>query len=143
AGGRPEGKRGYGDRGEKTMNPATMKIFLANSRKAARELRHAESARKSAALSAAAYLIGSRQDEILAANAHDLAKLEAGATPAFRDRLTLDPARIAQMAEGLRQVVALADPVGEVVESRILRNGLKIQRVRSPLGVIFMIFESR
>lgn len=80
---------------------------------------------------------------ILQANAKDLKELKAGTTPAFRDRLTLDTARLKAMAESLRQVAALPDPVNEVLEERTLPNGLKLKKIRAPLGLILMIFESR
>ncbi len=84
-----------------------------------------------------------KEQEILQANRADLTELSSGVTSAFRDRLTLTPARLAQIRSSLIQVAELSDPVGEVVEQRALENGLKIKRVRAPLGVIFMIFESR
>jgi glutamate-5-semialdehyde dehydrogenase len=65
------------------------------------------------------------------------------ATGAFRDRLMLNSQRLAQMIESLNQVAKLPDPVGEIADEKILPNGLKLQRVRAPLGVLFMIFESR
>lgn len=112
-------------------------------RSAWRGLRALPTATKNRVLAEAAKLLMSRQAEVLTANAQDLKSLPATADAAFRDRLLLDPARIAGMAESLRQVQALADPVGEIVESKTLENGLKTKRVRAPLGVIFMIFESR
>ena len=85
----------------------------------------------------------SNQTEILKANETDLAALGSDATSAFRDRLMLNPKRLQSMAESLQQVAELTDPLGEVVQERVLSNGLKTKRIRSPLGVIFMIFESR
>jgi glutamate-5-semialdehyde dehydrogenase len=116
-------------------------------RRAARELRAATPEQKNRVLEEAARLLARRAEEVIAANAEDLTAFDAvperpGAA-ALRDRLLIDRPRIDQMVEGLRQVAALADPVGEVVESRVLDNGLRIRRVRSPLGVILMIFESR
>jgi glutamate-5-semialdehyde dehydrogenase len=88
--------------------------------------------------------IEKRAAEIAAANEVDLAKArEAGQAAAFLDRLRLDARRIAQMAAALREVAALPDPVGEVVESQTRPNGLRVERVRAPLGVILMIYESR
>ncbi len=116
---------------------------LQASRASARSLRALPSEAKNLVLAEAARALVSRQAEILAANSEDLQALEAGTDEAFRDRLLLDPKRIAAMAESLRQVQALADPVGEVVESKTLANGLRVKRERAPLGVIFMIFESR
>lgn len=87
--------------------------------------------------------LAAEKDAILVANAADLAALGSDATAAFRDRLLIDETRIEGMRESLRQVAAFTDPLGEVVESKRLKNGLEVKRVRSPLGVIFMIFESR
>lgn len=109
----------------------------------ARQLRHLSEVRKNQVLSRLAERLLAETEQVLAANRMDLERLSAAATAAFRDRLTLDPKRLEGMAESLRQVAGLADPVGEVVETKILDNGLKLRRVRSPLGVIFMIFESR
>ena len=78
------------------------------------------------------------------ANKKDLAiAKEAGRDETFLDRLTLTDARIELMAEGVRQIIALPDPVGEVVEERVLPNGLNLKRVRAPLGVIGIIYEAR
>lgn len=83
-------------------------------------------------------------EEILEANVEDLKRAEAeGATKAFIDRLALNKARIGQMAEGLRNVASLPDPVGEVVDSWTRPNGLRIEKVRVPLGVIGIIYEAR
>lgn len=81
--------------------------------------------------------------DILAANREDLNRLSADHAPAFRDRLNLNENRLESMAASLRAVAALTDPVGEEIESRTLANGLKVRRVRAPLGAILMIFESR
>jgi glutamate-5-semialdehyde dehydrogenase len=112
-------------------------------RKTARALRALPSPTKNRVLEEAARLLGTRSAEILAANAEDMAALPTSSDSAFRDRLLLDSARLQQMSESLRQVATLADPVGEIVDQRRLENGLEVSRVRSPLGVIFMIFESR
>jgi len=83
-------------------------------------------------------------DELLAANEQDLdAGREVGLAPALLDRLTLDPARIRAMAEGLREVADLPDPVGEVTGMRRRPNGLQVGRMRIPLGVIGIVFEAR
>ena len=97
---------------------------------------------KDAALRAAATALRARQAEILAANAADL-DAATGLTPAYRDRLTLTPARIDAIAQGLEEVAALPDPVGRVLAEWTRPNGLVIRRVAQPLGVIGMIFESR
>lgn len=101
------------------------------------------SAQKNEILNDLADRVLTRSAEILRANAKDLKNLKKDTAPAFRDRLTLNEARINNMAESLRQVAHLPDPVNEVIEQRTLPNGLKLQKIRAPLGVILMIFESR
>ena len=81
--------------------------------------------------------------DILAANAEDVARAEGVIAPVMIDRLLLTPERIKAMADGVRAVAALPDPVGEVVEERTLENGLALRRVRVPMGVIAIIYESR
>jgi len=99
---------------------------------------------KDAALHGAADLLVDRAGAVLAANTTDIARAEhAGATPTAIDRLRLSHARIDSMADGLRQVAALADPVGEVVDGWRRPNGLEIRRVRVPLGVVGIIYENR
>ncbi|MDF9826491.1 glutamate-5-semialdehyde dehydrogenase [Ereboglobus sp. PH5-10] len=99
---------------------------------------------KNAALTRLAELIASSQDALLAANARDLAEAKNnGLSDAQIDRLTLTPARIAQLVESVRQVVALTDPVGEVLEDATRPNDLRIRRVRVPIGVIGIIYEAR
>lgn len=112
-------------------------------KKASRILRHLETSRKNEALKVLAGRILASMDNLMKANREDLDRLPEDATSAFRDRLTLTPLRIEGMVESLRQVAVLPDPVGNVVEEKSLPNGLKLRRVLSPLGVIFMIFESR
>ena len=97
---------------------------------------------KDQALLAAATALRAETPAILAANEADLAAAP-GLTSAFRDRLTLTPARIEAMAKGLEEVAALPDPVGRVIAEWTRPNGLVIRRVAQPLGVIGMIFESR
>jgi len=104
----------------------------------------APTAAKDAALLAAADLLVARTDAVLEANAEDVAREEAGGMAGpLLDRLRLTPARIEAMAGGLRQVAALPDPVGEVTEGWTRPNGLRINRVRVPLGVVAIIYESR
>lgn len=89
-------------------------------------------------------LLLSSKKQLIEANAKDLDKAkEAGRNNAYLDRLALNEKRIEAMAEGLSEIIALPDPVGEVVESYVRPNGLKINRVRAPLGVIGIIFEAR
>jgi glutamate-5-semialdehyde dehydrogenase len=111
---------------------------------AARRLALASTADKDTALRTSADLLVDRADAVLAANAIDTARAEqAGTTPTIVDRLRLNPARIEAMASGLRQVAALADPVGEIVDGWRRPNGLDIRRVRVPLGVVGIIYENR
>ena len=125
------------------MSNTKLEATLHAMRKAAGPQRRATAARKNAALSALAQALLASAPEILRANQQDLRELAKDTTPAFRDRLMLNDKRLQDMAASLRQVAALADPVGEVVENKVLANGLKVSRVRAPLGVLFMIFESR
>ena len=111
---------------------------------AARVLALAPAARKDTALAAMAEAIRTRTADILAANAQDVAEAKAsGATPAFLDRLALDAKRVAATADGLDVVRALADPVGTVTERWTRPNGMTIERVRVPIGVVGIIYESR
>ena len=114
------------------------------SRAASRPLATASTARKDDALLAAADLLEARAADVLAANAVDVAGAEeAGTAPGLVDRLRLTEARVGAMAGGLRQVAALQDPVGEVLDGWTRPNGLRISRVRVPLGVVAIIYESR
>ena len=104
----------------------------------------ASTSAKDAALLAAADLLLERAPEILAANGADLEAAQAGGLEgAALDRLRLTDARLEGMASGLRGVAALPDPVGEVLDGTRRPNGLEIQRVRVPLGVVAIIYENR
>ena len=104
----------------------------------------ADTDRKNAALVSAANALRTRAGEILTANARDVdAAMAAGLGGALLDRLRLDAARVEAMAVGVEQVATLADPIGTVVADWVRPNGLRIQRVRVPLGVIGIIYESR
>jgi len=124
--------------------PALMIDLAARARTAARVLSLAPTEQKNGALGAMAQAIRANAATILAANAEDVAEAKAaGTTAAFLDRLTLTPARVEAMAEGIEAVRAISDPVGVVTESWQRPNGMTIERVRVPLGVIAVIFESR
>jgi len=113
-------------------------------RLASRRLASASAAEKDAALLTAADLLLERTPEILAANAADIERAAAGGMALGPlDRLRLIDDRIAGMADGLRKVAALADPVGELLDGWVRPNGLEIQRVRVPLGVVAIIYENR
>ncbi|HZZ60937.1 MAG TPA: glutamate-5-semialdehyde dehydrogenase [Roseiarcus sp.] len=116
----------------------------ARARAAARVLANASPDEKNRALLASARILRRRLADILAANARDLADARArGLTPAFLDRLALNEARIDEVARGLEEVAALADPVGRVLATFARPNGLVIERVATPLGVVGVIYESR
>jgi glutamate-5-semialdehyde dehydrogenase len=115
-----------------------------SAKRAARELAVASTDAKNTALERLAELLGERGDDVLRANTEDLADERAGGlTPALRDRLTLDDGRVAAMAEGVRAIASLPDPVGEVLDARTLKSGLRMHKVRVPLGVIAVIYEAR
>ena len=123
---------------------ATMREIGREARQAAHALALAPASRKNRALAAMAKAIRRARSAILAANAEDLAEARsAGATAAFLDRLTLDAGRIEAMAAGLDVIRKLKDPVGTIMESWRRPNGMRIERVRVPLGVIGVIYESR
>jgi glutamate-5-semialdehyde dehydrogenase len=123
---------------------ALMTGLGAGARRAARVLALAPSAQKDAALAAMAAAIRARAPAILAANAEDVAEAKAsGSSSAFVDRLALNDARIESMANGIDVVRAIPDPVGIVTETWTRPNGMTIERVRVPLGVVGVIFESR
>ena len=99
---------------------------------------------KNRALLAMAEALVAEKTLILEANAKDMANAQAkGMKTSMQDRLKLTDARIEAMAEGLRQVAALSDPVGEVLSDKTLPNGLNVRKVRVPLGVVAMIYEAR
>ena len=123
---------------------ATMRGIGRQAREAARALALAPASRKNRALARMAASIRAARSAILAANAEDLAEAKsAGATAAFVDRLTLDAQRIEAMAAGLEVIRKLKDPVGTILASWRRPNGMRIERVRVPLGVVGVIYESR
>ncbi|TPL00691.1 glutamate-5-semialdehyde dehydrogenase [Mesorhizobium sp. B2-4-14] len=123
---------------------ATMADLGRRARAAAQPLAIATTAAKNAALAAMAQAIIAREQEILDANAIDISNgEESGLSASFMDRLKLNPARIRAMAEGIREIAELSDPVGDVIAAWERPNGLYIERVRTPLGVVGVIYESR
>src|ERR1700710_264395 len=124
--------------------PALMPALAARARDAARILSLASPEQKNRALDAMERAIRANAAAILAANAEDVTEARAGgATTAFIDRLTLTAARVDAMADGIRTVRDIPDPVGVITESWQRPNGMTIERVRVPLGVVAVIFESR
>lgn len=116
----------------------------ADAKQASRKLAAASSAAKNNALLAVADALIACSEEITAANAVDLENAkQAGLSAAMQDRLMLSEARIKGMADGMREVAALADPIGKVIEGETRPNGLCIEKVRVPIGVIGIIFEAR
>ena len=126
-------------------NPtALIARMAADARDAARVLARADDAEKTKALLAAAAALRDDADAILACNARDVAAAEAaGLSGAMLDRLRLDPARVEGMAEAVATVATLADPIGQVIDTRTRPNGLMLSRVRVPIGVIGIVYESR
>ncbi|HMA70704.1 MAG TPA: glutamate-5-semialdehyde dehydrogenase, partial [Xanthobacteraceae bacterium] len=123
---------------------AVMRTIGANARGAAAILSTAASTEKEPAIRAMAQAVRTAAPAILAANCEDVAEaVKSGATPAFVDRLKLDERRIAAIADGIDTVAALSDPVGTVMSAWDRPNGMRIERVRVPLGVIGVIYESR
>ena len=121
----------------------TEKMGLA-AKAAERILGVADTGTKNKALEAMAQALVTNADRVIAANATDLESgRQNGMKESLLDRLRLTPERIAGMAEGIRQVAALSDPIGEIIEGSIRPNGMKIRRVRVPLGVVGIIFEAR
>ena len=122
----------------------TVAAVCASAKQASRELATATTETKNAALMRLAELLGERSAEVLEANAADLADERAATlTHALRDRLALDEGRVAAMADGVRAIAALPDPVGEVLDDRRLASGLQMKKVRVPLGVIAVVYEAR
>jgi len=123
---------------------AVVRSLGERARAASSVLAGASSAQKDAALRSAADLLESRAEEVLRANVVDIDRARSdGTSDTVIDRLRLSPARVTSMAAGLRQVASLADPVGEIVDGWVRPNGLRIRRVRVPLGVVGVIYENR
>ena len=126
-----------------TATQSVADICLA-AKRAARELAQVDTTVKDAALEAIALALSEREQEILAANEQDMQLArDADIGDALLDRLRLDRARIAQVAAAVRQITALPDPVGELIDGRRLPNGLDIRKVRVPLGVVAVVYEAR
>lgn len=126
------------------LSVALVARLAADGRAAQRALARLTDAQKANALRAAAAALRAAQPAILEANAQDIAAGEAkGLTGAMLDRLRLDPARLAGIADAVEQVAQLPDPVGEVISESERPNGLRLSRVRIPIGLIGIIYESR
>ena len=118
--------------------------FGRRARTAARQLARLDSAARNAGLAAMADELLSAKDEILSANARDVEQAKSGGlSGAMLERLALDEKKLAAMAQGIREVTALPDPVGETIRDWTRPNGLRITKVRVPIGVVGIIYESR
>src|SRR3954467_7576724 len=118
--------------------------ICAAAKEASRGLARLDSATRDAALEAIATALETRLDEILEANAPDVkAGEDADIGSALLDRLRLTPERVAGMVRGVREIASLRDPLGEVLDGYRLPNGLDVRKVRVPLGVIAVVYESR
>ncbi len=126
------------------IQTTTVAEICARAKQASHKLAMLDSAVKDSALRAVAHDLEARVDEIVEANAGDLeAGRAAGLSDALIDRLMLDAARVQAMADGVRTIVELDDPVGEELEARTLENGLELRKVRVPLGVVAIVYEAR
>lgn len=124
--------------------PAYCRALTERAQAASRSLTGVSGARRNAALRAIAERIDAASDELQRANALDLeAGRDNGLSSAMLDRLTLNLQRIAKIADSVRQIADQPDPVGGVIEGRVLDNGIRLQKVRVPIGVVLIIFESR
>ncbi len=122
----------------------TVAETCAAAKRAAQALAAASPEAKNAALEAVARLLEARTGDVLSANAADLADERVdGLTPALRDRLTLGEERVSAMADGVRAVADLEDPIGEELERKTLASGLNLRKVRVPLGVVAVVYEAR
>src|SRR5262245_46302984 len=121
-----------------------MTLLARQAKAASRELARLSTAEKNLCLLAMADALEQNKAAIQEANARDMqASTESGLSSAMLDRLKLDDKRIAGMAKGLREVAALPDPTGRVLDERVRPNGLKLRKVSTPIGVVVIIYESR
>src|SRR3954466_6051045 len=126
------------------MNESIVEAVAVRAREAAQDLALATRAAKDAALTAMADRLVEATEAVLAANAEDLSTAADNGLPeSMLDRLRLDSGRVKAMADGLREVAGLPDPVGEVVRGSTLANGLELRQVRVPFGVVGIIYEGR
>ena len=121
-----------------------MSLLARQAKEASRALARLTTAEKNACLSAMAEALEERRSAIQEANARDMASAaQSGLSIAMLDRLRLDDKRVTSMARGLREVAALPDPVGRVLDERVRPNGLRLRKVSTPIGVVVIIYESR
>ena len=129
---------------QETEASALVRRAARAARDAQRQICAATRERKDAALEAIADHLLAASQEVLAANEEDLIRArDSGMTEGLVDRLTLTDERVNQIARAVREIASLTDPVGEVIDGQVLPNGLRVRRVRVPLGVVGMIYEAR
>ena len=114
-----------------------------NAKNASKKIRTLSAEKRAAVLARVAEILRAKKPEILAANKLDLEAAAGKLDDSKMDRLTLNDARIESMAKGAEEIAAFTDPLGRVLEDRVLKNGIKISRVAVPIGCVFFIFESR
>ncbi len=128
----------------RSVEPGAVPAMVSRARAAAATLRTLGRSEKDRALAALAEALKAETDGLLRANAGDVAEAQAsGRGPALVDRLRLTPERVRAMADGVRAVVALPDPVGQIIDAQTRPNGMRVGRMRAPIGVILMIYEAR
>src|SRR5947207_10962442 len=120
-----------------------MTILARQAKAAARELAKLTTAEKNECLIAMADALEQNRDDIKKANSRDMETSAQGLSAAMLDRLRLDDTRIAAMAKALREVAALPDPVGRILDERLRPNGLRLQKISTPISVVVIIYESR
>src|SRR5436190_684942 len=120
-----------------------MTILARQAKAAARELAKLTTAEKNECLIAMADALEQNRDDIKKANSRDMETSAQGLSAAMLDRLRLDDTRIAAMAKALREVAALPDPVGRILDERLRPNGLRLRKISTPVGVVVIIYESR
>src|SRR6184192_3414258 len=121
-----------------------MTLLARQAKAASRELARLTTAEKNDCLLAMADALEHNRDDIKKANARDMdTAAKMGLSTPMLDRLRLDDKRVAAMAKGLREVAALPDPVGRILDERVRPNGLRLQKIAAPIGVIVIIYESR
>lgn len=118
-------------------------ILAKNAKKASRTIRTLSAEKRSGVLNRVAELLRANKKDILEANKLDVTASLGKISDAMIDRLTLNDDRIEAMAKGAEEIAAFADPLGRILESRELKNGINISRVAVPIGAVFFIFESR
>ena len=118
-------------------------VLANNAKNASKKIRTLSAEKRAAVLARVAEILRAKKPEILAANKLDLEAAAGKLDDSKMDRLTLNDARIESMAKGAEEIAAFTDPLNKVLESRELKNGIKISRVAVPIGVVFFIFESR